>query len=964
MCLTLLYLNSGYELEMLEAEAKDSEDEAEGTSVKQPSCENVNKSPQNLKAGTSKSCEMPKTGEVLKVSHNLSEPEGLSRVPGHLDVCGFKGASSNDPPDPKERTPISTRTSNDLEFISRIVERPSHSDAKYNATISYTRRTPRRSPSSISPGNSGNTRGSPKVILSESVNKSSAKVLNPSVTNADQGSEPTHLVDGPSRINNHSPLGNTGRSVHDMSSMNAVLNSHANSSTAKSSKFSRNMFTEDNAFLANMVLETGENENANKKTPQPSSRDLRENNLVLRSDSGGFVVERYEQMVAEAGEPQNQQQDGGGPFSLKKELEIDKSDMLSDLLVLRAGKDDFITKPVRKKMIAKKTLGSRSKLKSNESQKGSINLNATAVQNDPTVTMAEVKEREEDGNFSDATELETSLATINVAVTEKMETESATKLGNNIEDKIGFMDDETEAPEEKNDSENFLEEEQAGMIDLPHKADNKIEMKLEADNSAAYMRNGPVEGKNPVEIQKRDGSILTEDFVKGKGRKQPSDKTNTTTATSIVRKEESKKVLNMEENLNGKNIEENAAEKESTEPHRAGQGKSRIISRKKSKNSVDAEKENKPAVDGDQYASLDDKRVGETAAKSNKAPVKFNQKVSKSNLGSTTGREVTKQVKAEPLWFILSGHRLQRKEYQKVIKSLKGKLCRDSHQWSYQATHYIAPGPIRRTEKFFAAAASGRWILKTDYLTACSQAGRFLAEESYEWHKNGLSEDGTINLEAPRKWRLLRERTGHGAFYGMRIIIYGECMTPPLDTLKRVVKAGDGTILATSPPYTRFLTSGVDFAIISPGITRADVWVQEFLKHKIPCIVADYLVEYVCKPGNSLERHVLYNTNDLAEKSFSNLLSKVNVIPEDLTMPKDCDSGNDIACEVCCSCDRGEDMLICGDECGSVGCGAGIHIDCCDPPLESIPEEDWFCSKCSGSRSTSPKKKRIKKALH
>jgi topoisomerase (DNA) II binding protein 1 len=178
------------------------------------------------------------------------------------------------------------------------------------------------------------------------------------------------------------------------------------------------------------------------------------------------------------------------------------------------------------------------------------------------------------------------------------------------------------------------------------------------------------------------------------------------------------------------------------------------------------------------------------------------------------------------------------------------------------------------------------------------------------------------------------------------------------------VKAGDGTILATSPPYTRFITSGVDFAIISPGITRADVWVQEFLKHKIPCIVADYLVDYVCKPGNSLERHVLYNTNDLAEKSFSNLLSKAKVIPEDLTMSKDCDGGDDIACEVCCSCDRGEDMLICGDECGSVGCGAGIHIDCCDPPLESIPEEDWFCPTCSGSRSTSPKKKRIKKALH
>ena len=173
------------------------------------------------------------------------------------------------------------------------------------------------------------------------------------------------------------------------------------------------------------------------------------------------------------------------------------------------------------------------------------------------------------------------------------------------------------------------------------------------------------------------------------------------------------------------------------------------------------------------------------------------------------------------------------------------------------------------------------------------------------------------------------------------------------------MKAGDGTILATSPPYTRFLTSGVDYAIVSPGITRVDMWVQEFLRHKIPCIVADYLVEYVCKPGYSLERHVLYNTNDWAEKSFSNLLSKAEEIVED------CDSGDDIACEVCGSRERGEVMLICSDESGSVGCGVGMHIDCCDPPLESIPEEDWFCPKCSGSsKRTSPRKKRMKKALH
>ena len=79
----------------------------------------------------------------------------------------------------------------------------------------------------------------------------------------------------------------------------------------------------------------------------------------------------------------------------------------------------------------------------------------------------------------------------------------------------------------------------------------------------------------------------------------------------------------------------------------------------------------------------------------------------------------------------------------------------------------------------FCLVAS-RWILKTEYLTASNQAERFLAEEPFEWYKKGLSDDGAISLEAPRKWRLVRERTGHGAFYGMRILIYGECVAPSL----------------------------------------------------------------------------------------------------------------------------------------------------------------------------------------
>ncbi|GAB4841754.1 hypothetical protein Ancab_022476 [Ancistrocladus abbreviatus] len=402
-----------------------------------------------------------------------------------------------------------------------------------------------------------------------------------------------------------------------------------------------------------------------------------------------------------------------------------------------------------------------------------------------------------------------------------------------------------------------------------------------------------------------------------------------------------------------KNGKEVGKEKKRRVLHPTGSAGSGTLLVRKSEGPLEAEKENEQDVNNYPNASKGGKLAGKLNSKSIETAQKCIQKGVSSD--SLQKRDVSSVLKREPAWFILSGHRLQRKEFRQVIQCLKGRLCRDSHQWSYQATHFIVPDPIRRTEKFFGAAASGRWILKTDYLTASNEAGSFLPEEPYEWHKNGLTEDGAINLEAPRKWRLLRERTGHGALYGMKIIIYGECIAPPLDTLKRVVKAGDGTILATSPPYTRFLKSGVDFAIVSPGMPRVDMWVQEFLRHEIPCVLADYLVEYVCKPGYSLERHVQYNTHEWAAKSLANLLSCSEEVIEDPASSPDNQVSDDLSCQVCGCSDRGEVMLICGNESGSTGCGIGTHIDCCNPPLEGVPEEDWFCPKCTSTKTPPPR---------
>jgi topoisomerase (DNA) II binding protein 1 len=180
--------------------------------------------------------------------------------------------------------------------------------------------------------------------------------------------------------------------------------------------------------------------------------------------------------------------------------------------------------------------------------------------------------------------------------------------------------------------------------------------------------------------------------------------------------------------------------------------------------------------------------------------------------------------------------------------------------------------------------------------------------------------------------------------------------------VKRAVQAGDGTILATSPPYTRFLDSGVDFAVVSPSIPSADALVQKFIQHGIPCVTADYLVEYVCKPGHPLDSHVLFQTNDLANKSLEKLMKKQQEVATYEAEQSEEDDDEDLSCSVCGRKDRGDVMLICGDEDGTSGCGIGMHIDCCDPPLDAVPDDDWLCNKChvpktkkNPTRSTSRK---------
>lgn len=59
-------------------------------------------------------------------------------------------------------------------------------------------------------------------------------------------------------------------------------------------------------------------------------------------------------------------------------------------------------------------------------------------------------------------------------------------------------------------------------------------------------------------------------------------------------------------------------------------------------------------------------------------------------------------------------------------------------------------------------------------------------------------------------------------------------------------------------------------------------------------------------------------------------------------------------CNICGEANPEEELLICDNFCKS--CASTIHIKCLDPPLQKVPEGDWFCPVCL------PREKRKAKA--
>ncbi|KAL7693355.1 putative BRCT domain-containing protein [Plasmopara halstedii] len=173
-----------------------------------------------------------------------------------------------------------------------------------------------------------------------------------------------------------------------------------------------------------------------------------------------------------------------------------------------------------------------------------------------------------------------------------------------------------------------------------------------------------------------------------------------------------------------------------------------------------------------------------------------------------------------------------------IITSLGGSVSDFGRIFDSSCTHIIC-SELKRTEKFVAGCAAGKWILKPSYLEACSLAKSFIDESAYEW---GSHESDIANRAG-----------GHaGAFYRWRFFIHAKCV-PPQDMCERIILAGRGAVI----PLTKTINyqslskestpEAPVVALFSPDVTMRDPLMKKLKTHKIECIKAPFLIDFITK---------------------------------------------------------------------------------------------------------------------
>ena len=212
------------------------------------------------------------------------------------------------------------------------------------------------------------------------------------------------------------------------------------------------------------------------------------------------------------------------------------------------------------------------------------------------------------------------------------------------------------------------------------------------------------------------------------------------------------------------------------------------------------------------------------------------------------GSSHTNSSSLERFHATLSGmHSPEQRSIRAQLADIGVKCSAGVHSWSSKFTHVIAPS-VRRNQKCLSALAAGAWLVSPAFVDACVQTGGLVAEEPYELVTASESSFGAIDAGVARHWRLRKEKTGAGAFEGIRCAVGGQWRgAPSRQDIMAIVKAGGGTIVRHTEPHDVYVLASPS-PLMKVPVTQGGCIVDRL-----------YIVEWLVFPQKRLDEHLLFD---------------------------------------------------------------------------------------------------------
>jgi hypothetical protein len=105
-----------------------------------------------------------------------------------------------------------------------------------------------------------------------------------------------------------------------------------------------------------------------------------------------------------------------------------------------------------------------------------------------------------------------------------------------------------------------------------------------------------------------------------------------------------------------------------------------------------------------------------------------NEEMSYENASEVIDKDERKKKKLKKDYYFLLSKSVSNDKYSKIIEKLGGKLM--TTEFDENSTHVILKS-CQRTEKYLLTVASGKWLLKPEYLDECDKQKKFVNEEEF-----------------------------------------------------------------------------------------------------------------------------------------------------------------------------------------------------------------------------------------